>query len=475
MKMYIGKRWVDSPKVMTVLSPYSGECIDTVPDATPELIEEALVTAERGAVVMRRLTAYDRNQILMRAAEIFAGKVEDFARTVSLEEGKPLAEARGEAGRVPDLLRLCAFEGSQMRGETLPIDAQAGARGKMAFTLRVPCGVVVAISPFNYPLLLVLHKVGPALAAGNAVILKPASTTPLSSLKLTQVFLEAGLPEEGLQCVTGSGSRIGPILCRDQRVRKISFTGSTEVGERLANVAGVKKLSLELGSNCPLVILPDADLDQVAEATAVGGYVNAGQVCISTQRVLVHRKIYVDFLDALKQRVSSIKVGDPLEKDTKLSAMITVKDAERVESWVREAAQDGAQVVTGGDRQGAIFAPTIIADVKPEMRISCEEVFGPVVAVTPIETVDEAIALATDSKYGLGAGIFTRDIQSAWRFAREVQCGTIQINWTPLWRADFMPYGGFKGSGIGREGPRYAVEEMTEIKTVVFHGIDGEN
>jgi glyceraldehyde-3-phosphate dehydrogenase (NADP+) len=302
--------------------------------------------------------------------------------------------------------------------------------------------------------------------------LKPASSTPFSSLKLTQALLEAGVPEHGIQCITGSGSRLGPMLCSDPRVRKISFTGSTEVGEKLARVAGVKKLSLELGSNCPLVVLPDADLDKVAEATVVGGYVNAGQVCISTQRVLVHRKAYADFLSALKPRVEAIKVGDPLADDTKLSAMISVADAQRVEGWVKEAVSGGARVITGGERQGAVLTPTIVADVDPRMKISREEVFGPAVAVTPVDTVDEAIALANDSKYGLGAGIFTRDVTTAWRFAREVQSGTIQINWTPLWRADLMPYGGFKASGIGREGPRYAIEEMTELKTVVFHGID---
>jgi acyl-CoA reductase-like NAD-dependent aldehyde dehydrogenase len=473
MKMYVSGHWVDSPKMTEVTSPYSGNVVDVAPDATPEQAEQALASAERGAAAMRKLTAYERNQILLRAADILAGRVEDFARTVSLEEGKPLFESRGEASRMPDLLRLCAFEGSQVRGETLPIDAQAGARGKVAFTLRVPCGVVAAITPFNYPLLLVLHKVGPALAAGNAVILKPASTTPLTSLKLTEVLLQAGLPEDGLQCITGAGSRLGPILCADPRVRKITFTGSTEVGRNLAKIGGGKRLSLEMGSNCPLVVLPDANLDEVAEATAVGGYVNAGQVCISAQRILVHRKAYADFLNVLKPRVDAIKFGDPLAEDTKLSAMITVNEAKRVESWVQEAVHDGARLVTGGKRQGAVFAPTIVADVKPRMRISCEELFGPAVAVTPVDTIEEAIALANDSKYGLGSGIFTRDINSAWRFAREMQSGTIQINWTPLWRADLMPYGGFKDSGIGKEGPRYAVEEMTEIKTVVFHGTDG--
>ncbi len=473
MKMYISGGWVDSPQSVAIRAPFTQEIIDSVPDATNDQVHQALAAAEKGAAAMAKLTAYDRTQILMRTADLFSSKVEDFARTVSMEEGKPLSESRGEAGRMADLLRLSAFEGSQVRGETLPLDAQSATRGKLGFTLRVPCGVVVAISPFNYPLLLVLHKVGPALAAGNSVVLKPATSTPLSALKMMQVFLEAGLPENALQCITGSGGRIGPALCSDSRVRKISFTGSTAVGEMIAKAAGVKKLSLELGSNCPLVVLPDADISKVAEATAIGGYVNAGQVCISTQRILVHQKVYADFLDALKPRVEAIKVGDPLKEDSKLSAMISVKDAERVESWISEAVGTGARVIMGGKREGAVVPPTIVADVKPEMRISREELFGPAVAVTPVKSVEEAIALANDSHYGLGAGIFTRDINSALRFAREVQSGTIQINWTPLWRADLMPYGGFKGSGIGREGPRYAVEEMTEIKTVVFHGIEG--
>ncbi len=472
MKMYINSQWVESPVMTPVVSPYSGETVDTVPAATPEQIEQALRAAEKAAVVMGKLTAHERYSILMRAADLVAHNIEDLARTVSLEMGKPLSEARGEAGRIPDLLRLSAFEGSQLRGETLPVDAQVGAKGKMGFTLRVPCGVVVAIAPFNYPLLLVVHKIGPALATGNAVILKPANQTPLSALKLTKLLIEAGLPENGLQCITGSGSKIGPALCADPRVRKISFTGSTEVGEQITRVAGVKKLSLELGSNCPVIIMPDADVQQAAQATSLGGYINAGQVCISTQRVVVHRKVYADFLDALKTPVEAIKVGDPMADDTKLSAMVSEKEAQRVEAWVGEAVANGARVVTGGQRQGAVFAPTIVADVKPEMKISCEELFGPAVAVTPVETVEEAIAVANDSKYGLGSGIFTRDVTTALRFARDAQTGNVMINWTPLWRADLMPYGGFKGSGIGKEGPRYAVEEMTEMKTVVFHGID---
>jgi glyceraldehyde-3-phosphate dehydrogenase (NADP+) len=471
MKMYVGGRWETTPSSSPVLSPWSGDVIDSVPIATPSQVDEALAAAAQGAAAMARLTAYERAGILQRAAELLAGKVEDFARTISLEEGKPLKESRGEAGRMPDLLRLCAFEGAQLRGETLPLDAHVGTKGKIGLTLRVPCGVVLAITPFNYPLLLVVHKVGPALAAGNAVILKPAGQTPLTALKLTELLLEAGLPPLALQCLTGPGGSVGTALCRDARVRKISFTGSTSVGEKIAQAAGVKKLSLELGSNAPLVILPDADVEAAAQTTAIGGYVNAGQVCISVQRVLVHRKIYGDFVDALRPRVEALKVGPSLDEKTELSAMISEGEARRVETWIEESRRAGARVVTGGRCDRAVVAPTIVADVKPEMKLFREEVFGPVVGLTPVETIDEAIAVANDSRYGLGAGIFTRDLASAWRFAREVETGNVMINWSPLWRADLMPYGGLKGSGVGREGPRYAVEEMTETKTVVFHGV----
>jgi glyceraldehyde-3-phosphate dehydrogenase (NADP+) len=471
MKMFVNNEWVESADAMPVVSPYFREVIDTVPAATPELIETTLAAAVAGAAAMSRLSGYDRSQILHRAADLMAANVEDLARTISLEEGKPLGESRTEASRMPDLLRLCAFEGAHQRGETLPLDAHVGGQGKLGMTLRVPCGIVVAIAPFNYPLLLVAHKVGPALAAGNAVVLKPANSTPLTALKFTKILVEAGLPPNAIQCITGSGSRIGPALCADPRVRKISFTGSTEVGEQITRVAGVKKLSLELGSNAPMIVLPDADLNVVAEATATGGFVNAGQVCISAQRILVDRRVYGDFLDALKPRVEAIQVGDPLAEGTKLSAMISETEARRVTDWIDEAVQGGARVVTGGERDGAVLAPTIVADVDPEMRISRDELFGPAVAVTPIAGVDEAIALANDTRYGLSASIFTRNISDAMRFAREAQSGNVHINWSPLWRADFMPYGGLKGSGIGKEGPRYAVQEMTDMKTVVIHGV----
>ena len=472
MKMYIANEWTDSDQVSKICSPYSGDQLDTVPLASSEQVEACLTAAAAGADSMAALTAHERSEILNRAADLLDAQVEDFARTISLEQGKPITESRGEAGRMAELLRLCAFEGTQLRGETLPVEAQSNTKGKIGMTLRVPCGVVLAITPYNYPLLLVLHKVGPALAVGNSVILKPAGQTPMTALKLTKVFLEAGLPENGLQCITGSGGKLGPTLCSDPRVRKISFTGSVEVGQQITQVAGIKKLSLELGSNCPVIVLDDADLDQVADAIAIGGYVNAGQVCISTQRVIVQQRVYSDFLDALKLRVEALRVGDSLAEDTKISAMISEQEAQRVCSFIDEAIDAGAQLVTGGGREKAVVAPTIVANVKPRMKIASEELFGPAVAVIPLKTADEAISCANDSRFGLGAGIFTSDMNAALRFARQAECGNVMINWTSLWRADLMPYGGIKLSGVGKEGPRYASEEMTELKTVVFHGLE---
>jgi glyceraldehyde-3-phosphate dehydrogenase (NADP+) len=337
------------------------------------------------------------------------------------------------------------------------------------FTVRVPCGVVAAISPFNFPLNLVMHKVGPALAAGNSVIIKPASNTPLSALKLTRLLLEAGLPPQAIQCVTGPGGEIGDALCSDGRVRKISFTGSRDVGEHICHVAGLKRVTMELGSNCPLIIMPDADLEKVAQATVVSGFGNAGQVCISTQRVLVDGKVYGEYLDVLGPKVAGIRTGNGLEPGVQMGPMIRESDAIRVGNWIREALEGGARLVVGGDRSGTMHTPTVVADVKPEMRISCEELFGPAVAVTRFDTVEEAIALANDSIYGLSAALFTNNLDWAMKFVREVHSGNLMINSGPNFRADLMPYGGLKESGMGREGPRYAIEEMTELKMVAFH------
>ena len=469
MFMYVAGEWRGAAREEEVRNPFDGEVVGTVPVATAADARAAIAAAVDGAAAMRCLPAWDRNEILRRAAQVVEDSLEDLARTIALEVGKPLAEARGEAGRIPDLLRLSGTEGARLHGETVPVDASANGAGKLAFTLRQPCGVVVAITPFNYPAMLVVHKVGPALAAGNAVVLKPARQTPLTALFLTRALLEAGLPENAIQCITGPGSELGDVLCADPRVRKISFTGSTGVGEQITRVAGVKRLSLELGSNCPLIVLPDADLDKVAAATVTGGYVNAGQVCISVQRVLVAREVYGDFVDVLTPLVEALRTGHPLDEATALGPVISEPEAKRVEQTIRDAVGGGATLLTGGEREGAVVAPTLVGDVDPAMGISRDELFGPAVALTPVSGIDEAIRLANDSDYGLGAGLFTSNLEHALRFAREVDSGSIQINSSPLWRADLMPYGGLKGSGIGKEGPRYTVEEMTELKTVVFH------
>jgi acyl-CoA reductase-like NAD-dependent aldehyde dehydrogenase len=340
----------------------------------------------------------------------------------------------------------------------------------VGFTVRQPVGVVVAITPFNYPSLLVLHKVAPALAAGNAVVLKPARTTPLTALALAACFVDAGLPEGVLSVLTGPGGELGDALVGDPRVNKVSFTGSTLTGTRITQHAGVKKLSLELGASCPVVVLPDADIDAAAAAVALGGFVNAGQVCISVQRVITHPRIAGDFLDALVPRVQKISTGDPGSTDTAMGTLITAQEAERVERSIRAAVQDGATLLTGGERDGAVLAPAVVSDVDPRSPFSQDELFGPAVAVSTAADWQSAIAQANGTAYGLGAGIFTSDVSGAVRAIREIDAGTIHINWTPLWRADLMPYGGLKGSGIGKEGPRSAVAEMTDVKTVILHG-----
>ncbi len=469
MKMYVAGQWIDKPRTVPVTNPFDGSVIDTVPLADAGDIERALAAAVRGAQAMRRMPGYERHRILLKAAGLMTQRADDFARTITVEEGKILKEAQTEVARAIETLTLSAEEAKRIAGDGIPLDGAPGVTGQFGFTIRVPCGVVVAISPFNFPLNLVMHKVGPALAAGNSVIVKPATDTPLSALKLVQVLLEAGVPAEAIQCLTGGGREVGEPLCADRRVRKITFTGSRDVGARICEVAGIKKVTMELGSNSPVIVMPDADLDAAAAAVASTGYANAGQVCISAQRIIPLGPIYGDFLDALKPKVAAITTGNPLETGTTMGPMVREADAKRVEEWVREAVSGGAKVVVGGERRGAIYAPTVVADVKPQMRISCDELFGPAVAVTRVNTIDEAIALANDSNYGLAAGIFTKNIDWAMRFARDVESGNIHINWGPQWRADIMPYGGLKESGFGKEGPKYAVQEMTELKMVVMH------
>ncbi len=472
MKMFINGDRRAGTTLIEVRRPFDGSVIDTVPQATQQDVEDALNAAVPAAAEMAKMPGHARAEILRRAADLCDVRVEELAQTISDESGKPITEARGEASRAAEMFRLAAFEGTHMRGETLPLDALAvpSADNKLGFTLRVPCGVVVAITPFNYPSLLVMHKIAPALAVGCAVILKPASATPLSALKLVEILHESGVPPAAMQCITGSGKTIGDALCGAPGVRKISFTGSVEVGEHITRIAGVKALSLELGANSPCILMPDADIELAAQLSATGGFANAGQVCISMQRVLVHKSIYGDYLDATCAVVEKIKMGDPQKADTQLATMITEKEADRVINWTREASDHGARVVTGGERDGAYMQPTIVAEVTPHMKIFRDEVFGPLISVCEVADLNEAIALTEVGGYGLASSIFTRDVNSAMRFVRAAKSGNVHVNWTPLWRNDMMPYGGMGLSGVGKEGIRSAVESMSESKTVIMHG-----
>lgn len=469
MQMFTAGQWQDRSDKIEVTNPFDGQIVDTVPRGTTADVDAALAVLAEGARLMRAMSSMDRCQILQSAARRLRDRSEDIARTITREEGKILAESTLEVSRAAETLDVSAEEAKRITGDVIPLDAAPGAAGKFGFTLRVPCGIVAAICPFNFPLNLVAHKVGPALAAGNAVLIKPAGNTPLTALKLVQVLLEAGVPPQAIACVTGPGSELGKAICTDARIRKISFTGSYDVGESICRMAGVKRVTMELGSNSPVIVMDDADLEKAASLVAASGFANAGQVCISAQRILTSRLRYGDFLDALKPKVEAITIGDPFDPRTKMGPMVREADAERVQDWIQDAVSGGARIVTGGRRQGTMHAPTILCDVDPKQRISCEELFGPAVAVTPFGSFDEAIALANGTNYGLAASIFTQDIDRAMRFAREVDAGNLHINWGTQWRADLMPYGGLKDSGYGKEGPRYAIREMTEEKMVVIH------
>mgnify|MGYP001407337750 CR=1 FL=1 len=469
MKMFIGGEWKDKSEKIDVLNPFDGSVVDTVPRGDAADVDEAIAGAVRGAAIMRKIPAFDRAQMLRKAADLMLEQQEELAKIVSSEEGKILAEGRVESVRAAEIIQLSAEEAKRLRGEVLPLDGAPGSTGKFGFTIRVPCGVVAAVTPFNFPLHLVCHKVGPALAGGNAVIVKPASDTPLSALKLVEILLEAGVPPLAITCITGSGGQVGDTLCGDKRVRKISFTGSYEVGDHICRTAGMKKVTMELGSNAPLIVMDDADLQKVAEVTAMTGFSNSGQVCISTQRIYVDDKVHDEFLSELTPRVEAITTGDQLADGTKMGPMIRESDAARVHEWIGEAVNAGARLVIGGSREGSVVQPTILDEVDPKMRISCNELFGPAVGITRFTDIDAAIAQANDTDYGLSAAIFTQDLDRAMQFAQEVESGNIHINWGTQWRADLMPYGGLKDSGMGKEGPSYAVEEMTETKMVVMH------
>jgi acyl-CoA reductase-like NAD-dependent aldehyde dehydrogenase len=428
-------------------------------------VDRAVAAAK--ARLAEPLPAHERAAILDRAAILLAERQEDFARTIAQEAAKPIRTARIEAGRAVDTFRFSAVEARSLTGEMVPIDASVPGTGKLAFTLRVPVGVVGAISPFNFPLNLVSHKLAPAIAAGCPVVLKPASQTPLSALALAGMLLdECGLPAGWLNVVTGSGRAVGDPLVTHDDVALITFTGSPEVGWGIRERAPRKKVNLELGNNSPVIIEPDGDWRGAASKLKVAGFSHAGQSCISAQRLLVHRSIHDQFVAALADEVATLVVGPPLDEDTDVSALISSGDTERVKGWIDDAVAAHGHLGPRGD--GGVLRPTVLTEVTPDMKVCATEVFGPVVSVAAYDDLDEALALANDTRYGLQAAIFTARIDAALAAARRLDFGGVMINEVPTWRADQQPYGGVRDSGNTREGPRYAVREMTEHRLVVI-------
>jgi acyl-CoA reductase-like NAD-dependent aldehyde dehydrogenase len=465
-KLLIAGEWVETGEWLEVRSPYDGSLVGRVARGGAEEARRAVDAAARA--MESPLPAHERAAILDRAARSVEERAEEIARTICAEAGKPLKAARVEAARALSTFTMAAVEARKLAGETVPMDASPAGTGKVALTLRVPIGVVGAISPFNFPFNLVAHKVAPALAAGCAVVLKPASQTPLSALLLAEIETEAGLPPGWLNVVCGAASEIGDVLVEDERVALITFTGSSGVGWKLRERAPRKRVNLELGNATPVIVAADADLDDVAARLAANAFSFAGQSCISVQRVYVERPAYDAFLERFLPRVEELVVGDPADDSTDVGPLISTDERDRVLAWIDEARSRGATVLAGGDLEGDLLRPTVVADAPPDARVSCEEVFGPLCTVTAYDDLDEAIALANGTPYGLQAGIFTNDVKAALRAAHELEFGGVTVNEAPTFRADQMPYGGVKDSGNTREGPAYAVREMTEQRLVVL-------
>lgn len=456
-------------EVSEVRSPYDGSLVGSVPACSTDDLDRAVAVAlERHRAGAP--PAHERAAILDRAAQLLGERLDEFARSIASESAKPITTARVEAERAIDTIRFSAAVARTLTGELVPMDASAAGVGKVGYVMRVPVGVVAAISPFNFPLNLVCHKIAPAVAAGCPVVLKPASATPLTALRIARLFEEAGLTSGWLNVVTCSGS-VANHLVEHPDVAMITFTGSPEVGWGIRARAARKRVGLELGNNAPVIIEPTGDLDVAATKIAAGGYTFAGQSCISVQRVYAHRTVRERLVEVLAEKVAALRVGDPMDPQTQVSALISSKETDRVAQWLAEAETEGAGIVVGGGRaEHGVLRPTLVDGLQPTMKISNTEVFGPVVGVAAYDSFDEAVALANDTRYGLQAGVFTSDIGTALDAARRLDFGGVLVNEVPTWRADQQPYGGVRDSGNTREGPAYAVEELTERRMVVLQG-----
>ena len=427
-----------------------------------------MAAAQAGAVAVASLTQYERAELLDRMRRLLERDAGEFAHLISCECGKPIREARVEVDRAVQTLIASAAAARHLRGEVIPMEAAPIGKGRWAMTVREPLGIIGAITPFNFPLNLAMHKIGPALAAGNSVVHKPAGNTPLSALRLGRLIQEAGAPPGAYNVLTGPGGKLGPQLINDPRVAMITFTGSVPVGEQIRAQMGLRRATLELGSNSSVILEADCDLDMIIPRCVTGSFAHSGQVCISVQNIYVQEATHKEFLERFVAATRKLKIGHPLDESTEVSSLITLAEAERVEQWIGRAQSQGARVISGGKRHSATIEPTILTDVAPDMEICCKEVFGPVVAIHRYGKLEEAVRAVNAGEYGLQAGLCTRDIGKAFEAARQLRVGGVIINDVPAYRADHMPYGGVKKSGIGREGPQFAVEEMTELKLICW-------
>jgi acyl-CoA reductase-like NAD-dependent aldehyde dehydrogenase len=464
--LLVGGEWIETGDWLEVRSPYSHDVVARVAQAGAAEARKAIDAAERA--MEEPLPAHKRAETLSRVAGYLGRRHDEVARLISDEAGKPMKAARIEATRAMSTYTFSAVEARKLAGDVVPMDASQSGEGKFAYTLRTPIGVVGAISPFNFPLNLVAHKIAPALAAGCAVVLKPAAQTPLSALLLAELETEAGLPPGWLNVLVGPASEIGDALVEDKRVKLITFTGSSGVGWKLRERAPRKRVNLELGNATPVIVEPDADVEDVAKRMAQHAFSFAGQSCISVQRIYVQRRSFEPFLERFLPLVQELQLGDPADEETDVGPVIDESARDRIMEWIDEARTAGADVLAGGELDGELIQPTVIANAAPELKVSCQEVFGPVCTVNPYDSLDEAIELANGTPYGLQAGVFTNDLRTAMRLAAELEFGGVTVNEAPTFRADQMPYGGVKDSGNTREGPAYAVREMTEERVVVL-------
>jgi acyl-CoA reductase-like NAD-dependent aldehyde dehydrogenase len=466
---FINNSWVVTAEKLAVLSPWSGERVGEVSLAGAGEWETAIAAAQRAFVTFKSLSSLERQQMLEKLAAGVKGRQEELAQTIMAEGGKPITYARGEMARGLLTLSLAAQEAARIGGEVLPLDLTPASQGRWGITRRFPLGPVLGISPFNFPFNLVAHKVGPALAAGNPIIIKPPSATPLTALKLAEIYEQAGLPPGGLQ-VLPSPSQVTERYVADERLKAVSFTGSAAVGWRLKGLAGQKKVILELGGNAACIVDADADLSKAAIRSAIGAFAYAGQVCISVQRLLVHQDIFAAFKEIfLKAVKDQVAVGDPSREATVVGPFIDSGAGARVKQWVDEALAAGARLVAGGPGEGNLMPPTVLENVTADMKVWKDEIFGPVVVLAPFVDFTQALEMANDSIYGLQAGVFTQNLAHAWQAFETLEVGGVIINDVPAFRVDNMPYGGVKASGFGREGLRYAVEELTEIRLLALH------